>query len=63
MIDWNALHAACVERITDYEESYSLCISIRATRSAKVYFQKARRYEALLEFIDTRIQTSINQPV
>lgn len=63
MIDWNALHAACVDRITFYKESADITKHFLSYKILRKYLKLIRRYEALLEFIDTRIQTSINQPV
>lgn len=63
MINWNALHAACVERITIYKENAYTSKRFMSTMVLGKYLRLTRRYETLLEFIDTRIQTSINQPI
>lgn len=63
MIDWNALHTACVDRVTFYKEATDIGRLAGSYKIIGKYLRLARRYEALLEFIDTRVQTSINQPI
>lgn len=63
MINWNALHAACVDRVTFYKEAVDIGRLSGSFKIINKYLRLTRRYEALLEFIDTRIQTSINQPI